>query len=60
LLVTHDLAEAARLGDEVAVMRDGRIEQRAPAATLLAQPATEYVAALFARARAAAAELLGA
>jgi osmoprotectant transport system ATP-binding protein len=60
LLVTHDLAEAARLGDEVAVMRAGRIEQHACAATLLARPATEYVAALFARARATAAELLGA
>jgi osmoprotectant transport system ATP-binding protein len=60
LLVTHDLAEAARLGDEVAVMRAGRIEQHAPPATLLARPATAYVAALFARARATAAELLGA
>ena len=29
LLVTHDLAEAARLADELAVMRAGRIEQRA-------------------------------
>ena len=52
LLVTHDLGEAARLGDEVAVMRHGRVEQCAPAAVLLASPATEYVASLFARAMA--------
>ena len=57
LLVTHDLAEAARLADDVAVMRSGRIEQCAPVAELLASPATEYVATLFARAAAAAAEL---
>jgi ABC-type proline/glycine betaine transport system ATPase subunit len=50
LLVTHDLAEAARLADEVAVMRGGRIEQRAPMATLRSAPATAYVAALIERA----------
>jgi osmoprotectant transport system ATP-binding protein len=50
LLVTHDLAEAARLADEVAVMRDGRIEQRASMSVLRAAPATEYVAALLDRA----------
>jgi osmoprotectant transport system ATP-binding protein len=57
LLVTHDLAEAARLGDDVAVMRAGRIEQCAPFATLAAAPATEYVATLIARAIASAAAL---
>ena len=50
LLVTHDLGEAARLGDAVAVMRHGRIEQCAGIGELLASPATEYVASLFARA----------
>jgi osmoprotectant transport system ATP-binding protein len=50
LLVTHDLVEAARLADEVAVMRAGRIEQRGPMAALIANPATEYVAALVDRA----------
>jgi osmoprotectant transport system ATP-binding protein len=50
LLVTHDLVEAARLADEVAVMRNGRIEQRAPMPELRAAPATEYVAALLDRA----------
>jgi osmoprotectant transport system ATP-binding protein len=57
LLVTHDLAEAARLADAIAVMRAGRVEQCAPAATLLDAPATEYVATLFARALAASARL---
>jgi osmoprotectant transport system ATP-binding protein len=57
LLVTHDLAEAARLADEIAVMRAGRVEQCAPLATLLHAPATDYVEALFARARAAYASL---
>jgi osmoprotectant transport system ATP-binding protein len=50
LLVTHDLAEAGRLADEIAVMRNGRIEQSADLHTLLSAPATEYVSALFARA----------
>jgi|SRR5438067_2600259 len=54
LLVTHDLAEAARLADTVAVMRAGRVEQCAPFATLAAAPATEYVAELLARAAATA------
>lgn len=51
LLVTHDLREALDLGDRVVVMRAGRIEQAASPAALLAEPATEYVAALLARAR---------
>ena len=57
LLVTHDLAEAARLAESVAVMRAGRVEQCAPLATLAAAPATDYVAALLARASAAALRL---
>jgi osmoprotectant transport system ATP-binding protein len=50
LLVTHDLIEAARLADDVAIMRGGRIEQRAPMAVVRAAPATEYVATLVRRA----------
>ncbi len=60
LLVTHDLGEAARLADEIVVMRRGRIEQRASVADLLAAPATEYVATLLERARAGSARLRGA
>ena len=44
LIVTHDLDEAVRLGDAVAVLRDGRLAQHAPAARLLAQPADGFVA----------------
>jgi osmoprotectant transport system ATP-binding protein len=50
VLVTHDLREAARLADRVAVMRAGRVEQDAAPAALLAAPATEYVARLVAKA----------
>ncbi len=52
LLVTHDLAEAGRLADEVVVMRAGRIEQQGTMRTLISAPTTEYVARLIERARA--------
>ena len=52
LLVTHDLAEAARLADDIVVMKKGRIEQMGAMRTLITAPATEYVAQLIARARA--------
>jgi osmoprotectant transport system ATP-binding protein len=52
LLVTHDLAEAGRLADEVVVMRSGRVEQRGTMRTLISAPASEYVARLIERARA--------
>ena len=44
LIVTHDVDEAVRLGDAVAVLRDGRLVQHAPAAVLLAHPADGFVA----------------
>jgi osmoprotectant transport system ATP-binding protein len=43
LLVTHDLAEAGYLGDEVALMRDGRILQRGPMRALIEEPADPFV-----------------
>jgi osmoprotectant transport system ATP-binding protein len=52
LLVTHDLAEAARLADTIVVMRAGRIEQSASISVLSENPATEYVAKLIAQVRA--------
>ncbi|WP_127901959.1 ABC transporter ATP-binding protein [Solirhodobacter olei] len=44
LYVTHDQTEAFSLADEVAVMRQGRIEQLAPPEDLLAAPASPHVA----------------
>jgi len=55
VLVTHDLHEAARLADRMAVLRRGRIEQVAAPAELLAHPATAYVRDLLARAHVEAA-----
>jgi osmoprotectant transport system ATP-binding protein len=43
ILVTHDMAEAAYLGDEVALMRDGRILQRGTMAALVETPADPFV-----------------
>ncbi len=54
LLVTHDIAEAARLADELVVMRAARIEQRGTLATLVDSPATPYVKELLDKARASA------
>lgn len=45
LFVTHDLDEALRLGDRIAIMRDGVIVQVGTPEEILAQPADEYVAA---------------
>jgi len=51
VLVTHDLHEATLLASRIAVMRAGRIEQMADAASLVAEPATPYVRQLLVRAR---------
>lgn len=51
LLVTHDLHEALRLADRIAVMRRGRIEQIGSGDELRAAPATAYVEKLLERAR---------
>ena len=44
LFVTHDQREALALGDRVAVMRDGRLEQVGTPDDLFARPATRFVA----------------
>jgi osmoprotectant transport system ATP-binding protein len=48
LLVTHDLREAVRLADRIAVFRAGRVEQLSDAAALASSPATDYVRRLVA------------
>ncbi|MEO7130486.1 MAG: betaine/proline/choline family ABC transporter ATP-binding protein [Dermatophilaceae bacterium] len=45
LFITHDLNEAMRLGDQIAMMRAGRIEQIGTAEQILNDPANNYVAA---------------
>ena len=57
LLVTHDLVEAARLGDWLVVMRAGRLEQRGTFPELRHSPATPYVQALVERTLAGLARL---
>jgi molybdate transport system ATP-binding protein len=44
LLVTHDFAEAALLGDRVGVIDQGRVVQTGTAAELAASPASAFVA----------------
>lgn len=44
LVVTHDQHEAFALGDEVGVLRDGKIEQWAAPYTLYHEPANRFVA----------------
>ncbi len=44
LFVTHDIEEAVRLGDRIAVFGQGRIEQYDTPAAVLGAPATDYVA----------------
>jgi osmoprotectant transport system ATP-binding protein len=45
LFVTHDVDEAVRLGDRIAVLSDGgRLEQYDPPVALLAKPANTFVA----------------
>jgi osmoprotectant transport system ATP-binding protein len=46
ILVTHDMEEAIRLGDRIAVMDSGKLLQYAPPAEILVHPATPFVGAL--------------
>ena len=43
VMVTHDLAEAGWFGDEILLMRDGRIVQRGTIRALLDEPAEPFV-----------------
>ena len=43
LFITHDLDEAVRIGDRIAIMRDGRIIQIGTAEDIVMNPADNYV-----------------
>ncbi|MBN1527516.1 MAG: glycine betaine/L-proline ABC transporter ATP-binding protein [Thermoleophilaceae bacterium] len=43
LFITHDLPEALRLGDRIAIMRDGAIVQLGSPEELVGSPANDYV-----------------
>jgi len=47
VFVTHDIFEALRLADRIAVMHAGRLEQVGPPGEILRAPATEFVKELF-------------
>ncbi len=44
IFVTHDIDEAIKMGDQIAIMRDGHLVQIAAADEILAHPADEFVA----------------
>lgn len=43
VFITHDLIEALKLGDRIAIMKDGEIVQIGTAEEIVAQPADDYV-----------------
>jgi glycine betaine/proline transport system ATP-binding protein len=43
VFITHDFAEAIKLGDRIAIMKDGVFDQIGTAAELITEPATDYV-----------------
>ncbi len=43
VFVSHDLDEALKIGNQIAIMEGGRIVQAGPPETIVTQPATDYV-----------------
>lgn len=43
VFITHDFAEAIKLGDRIAIMKDGVFDQVGTASELITSPATDYV-----------------
>lgn len=44
IFITHDLDEAVRIGDRIAIMRDGKVVQMGTAEEIVMAPADDYVA----------------
>jgi len=44
IFITHDLAEALKLGDHIAIMKDGKFVQTGTPEEVVAHPADDYVA----------------
>jgi len=44
VFITHDLDEAVRVGDRIAIMRDGRVVQTGTAEEIITNPTDDYVA----------------
>jgi osmoprotectant transport system ATP-binding protein len=49
LFVTHDIFEALALGDRIAVLHTGHLEQIGTRKEILRKPATDFVRELFAK-----------
>jgi glycine betaine/proline transport system ATP-binding protein len=47
IFITHDLDEAMRIGDRIAVMEDGRVVQIGTPEEIVTKPADEYVSSFF-------------
>jgi glycine betaine/proline transport system ATP-binding protein len=43
VFITHDLDEALRLGDRIAILRDGEVVQQGTAQEILLKPADDYI-----------------
>lgn len=44
VFITHDLDEALRLGDQIAILRDGEVIQQGSSQDIVLRPANEYIA----------------
>jgi len=44
VFITHDLDEALRLGDRIAILRDGEVVQQGTGQQIVLQPADDYIA----------------
>jgi len=49
IFVTHDIVEAVTLGDRIAILHEGRLEQIGTSEEILGNPATDFVRELFAK-----------